>query len=118
MRLSSCLLITLFTTSCTEKDGEDTSEPTVYEVPCTSWATQDERGVLEIEIVQVEAAFPELGDCCDSWDGVWTAQLEGGELGRIYLSPIEYDLGAGVLRADFDGPVVACELALWRDDGS
>lgn len=116
MRIPTCLLLPLISfASCSSegKDGEDTSTSPVYEVPCTSWATQDERGVLEIQISRIESIFPELGDCCDSWDGAWTAQLEGGEQGRIYLSPIEYDLDTGVLRASFDGPVVACELTLW-----
>lgn len=121
MRILTCLVpLISFAASCSPegKDGEDTSEPQVYEVPCGEWAEQVEVGVLEIEIAQVESAYPELGDCCSRWDGLWSADLRWGEPGKIYRAPIEYDLDAGVLRAAFDGEVLSCELTLWRDDGS
>jgi len=111
-----CLFIAVSLPACTptEKDGEDTSARPEYEIPCVSWATQESRGVLEIEIEQIESVFPDLGPCCDTWDGVWTAEITGGQTGHIYLSPIEYDEWAGVLRSSFEGGVEDCALTLWN----
>lgn len=114
----------LYFASCTESILElDTGNHPDFEVPCTNLAVQSpsNKGVLHIMINHVETLFPELGSCCDSWDGLWSADFAFDVPGKIYLSPILYDVSGGVIYSAFDVPsgtindwnLRSCELTLW-----
>ncbi len=115
----------LYVLGCTNtKLMLDTGTRLEFDVPCTALATQSpsDKGVLHIRIDHIEILFPELDPCCESWDGLWSADFTFDQPGKIYLSPIMYDVSGGVLYSAFDVPsftindweLRSCALTLWN----
>jgi hypothetical protein len=118
-----CLCLSILS-SCGDKEGVDTSQPSdppvVVDVSCRDIASVDDWGVITIPVADVEARYPELGLCCD-WAGEWTVELYSTPT-KQYHAPLVIEAaadGAIMLVGDFSeyyDEITACDLAMWRTD--
>jgi len=118
VKLACLPMVLSMLVSCSDKDGEDTSaEIPVVRLTCDDIGiVEADPGELLVSVVYLEAAYPELGPCCDAWETTWTARIVGDD--TLYYSEVELIVDDEVprLKAVFPGEVESCELLIWVPD--